>query len=101
MKTHEIFKHKGEFFRVLETTGKSQLAVMTIEAGSDSGAEGLHKGDQFIYCIEGFGEIEIEKERFKLKAGSAIIIPAGKKHKGYASSSEDFFFVTVYEPPAY
>ncbi len=101
MNAQNLFQYKGEFFRVLETTDKSQLAVMTIPAGGDSGAHGLHQGDQFIYCLEGEGQIEIEGERYSLKTGSALTIPAGHKHKGFASPDKDFFFLNIYAPPVY
>lgn len=101
MEIHSILKHKGEFFTVLETTDKSQIACMTIAASKDSGAYGQHAGDQLIYVIEGAGEIEVENERKNISEGEAFIIPAGARHKAYAAKDEGLFFVTIYAPPVY
>lgn len=101
MKAKDTKKHKGEFFKILETTENSQTAVMTIEPGEDSGAHGIHPGDQVIYCIEGKGEIEIKEEKHPIKEGEFLTIPAKTKHKGYNTGEKDFFFITIYAPPAY
>ena len=83
MKIHDINNSKGKFFEILETTERSQVAVMTIAPGGDSGAHGVHEGDQVVYCIAGEGEIEVASERTRFAAGQTFIIPAQTKHKAY------------------
>lgn len=53
MELVEIFDYKGQFFRVLQRTSRSQTAVMTIAPGTDAGPEEEHDGDQIIYIVEG------------------------------------------------
>lgn len=101
MSAFDISSHKGEFFSVLETTDNSQVAVMTIAPGEDSGATGNHPGDQVIYCISGHGEVRIAGDRHEITSGQAIIIPARTDHKAFNTGQEDFFFLNVYAPPAY
>src|SRR6185295_10950621 len=59
MKTREdaqitsLAAHRGDFFRVLQETARSQVAVMTIAPGADGGPEEEHGGDQIVYVVEG------------------------------------------------
>lgn len=112
MKPIKTKDHKGTFFSVLHTTEKTQIATMTVApggpartypsgTGGDSGAYGLHDGDQVVYCIEGEGEIEIENERTPLSTSEVCVIPAHHKHKIYNTGSDNLFFLNVYAPPAY
>lgn len=92
---------KGNFFSVLETTDKSQVAVMTIAPGKDSGPEETHSGDQIVYVIEGEARITIDNEEGKAKKGDLVVIPAGAAHHIYNDGKDDLFFLTLYTPPQY
>ena len=48
-----ILAHRGEFFRVLQQTTRTQCAVMTIAPGTEAGPAEEHGGDQIVYVIEG------------------------------------------------
>ena len=48
----DVNAHRGEFFRVLQQTKRSQTAVMTI-APARSRAPETHDADQIVYVIEG------------------------------------------------
>ena len=41
--------HRGDFFRVLQETERSQTAVMTVAPGQDAGPEETHAADQILY----------------------------------------------------
>jgi hypothetical protein len=41
----DVYRHRGRFFEVLQQTGRSQTAVMTIAPGQDAGPEETHPGD--------------------------------------------------------
>jgi mannose-6-phosphate isomerase-like protein (cupin superfamily) len=101
MKIHKIADSKGEFFRILETTERSQIGVMTIQPGSDSGPEEIHRADQIIYAIEGEADVEVKKEKERIRAGELVVIPAGARHHIWNKNSAPFFFITVYAPPEY
>jgi mannose-6-phosphate isomerase-like protein (cupin superfamily) len=96
-----ITKSKGEFFKILATTDKSQVGVMTLDPDGDSGPEDVHTGDQIIYVIEGTARIVISGEEGKVNPGEAAIIPAGAQHHIYSHGKQQLFFLTVYSSPQY
>ena len=49
----DVTTHRGEFFRVLQQTKRSQTAVMTVAPGQDAGPAETHRGEQIVYVIEG------------------------------------------------
>lgn len=97
----DIKKSKGEFFKILIETSLSQVGVMTIQPGGDSGPEDVHPGNQIVYIIEGEAEIESEGKKYALTEGMAGIIPAKARHHIYNRGKKDLFFLTIYAPPAY
>ena len=42
----DVNAHRGEFFRVLQQTKRSQTAVMTVPPGQDAGPAETHRADQ-------------------------------------------------------
>lgn len=101
MKVYTLHSFKGEFFRILETTPDSQLGVMTVKPGKDSGPEEVHEGDQVIYVIEGEAEVLVASEKGIVRAGDAVIVPRGARHHLWNKKDTDLFFLTLYAPPAY
>jgi mannose-6-phosphate isomerase-like protein (cupin superfamily) len=93
--------YRGQFFRVLQETAKSQTAVMTIEPGADGGPPEEHDGDQIIYVVEGEALVRIGDRDHKATAGALVMIPARTRHHVKNSGDVPLFFVTVYAPPAY
>ena len=93
--------HRGEFFRVLQETARSQTAVMTIASGQDGGPEETHAADQIVYVIEGEAEMRIGEERCVAGAGTLVTIPAGTPHHVRSVGPAPLFFLTVYAPPEY
>lgn len=94
--------NKGAFFKVLATTEKSQVAVMTLKPGADSGEGDIHTGDQVIYIVEGEARVVVGGEEGIAKKGDVAVIPAGSPHRIYNNSSDkDLFFVTFYSSPQY
>ena len=93
---------KGSFFKVLGTTDKSQVAVMTLRPREDSGEGDIHAGDQIIYVVEGEARVVINKEEGIAEKGDVAVIPARSPHRIYNdSSNKDVFFVTFYSNPEY
>lgn len=60
-----------------KTTGN--VTLMSFDMGEEI-AEKTSPFDNFIQVIDGTAEIEIRKEKFKLKLGEGIIIPAHAAH---------------------
>jgi mannose-6-phosphate isomerase-like protein (cupin superfamily) len=97
----DVFRHRGEFFRVLQETKRSQTAVMTIAPGADGGPEEQHGADQVIYVIEGQAVVRIGEREHTTGAGGLVVIPAGTRHHVRNPGREPLFIVTVYAPPEY
>jgi mannose-6-phosphate isomerase-like protein (cupin superfamily) len=93
--------HRGEFFRVLQATARSQTAVMTVAPGQDAGPEETHAADQILYLIEGEAEVRIGEERCGAGPGTLVTIPAGTLHHVRSVGTTPLFFLTVYAPPEY
>jgi mannose-6-phosphate isomerase-like protein (cupin superfamily) len=96
-----ILAHRGEFFRVLQQTSRSQCAVMTIAPGDDGGPAEAHRGDQIVYVIEGEAVLDIAGHLHRAGAGTLVTIPAGVAHHVRNPGAAPLFFVTVYAPPQY
>ncbi len=101
MKPINILEHKGVFFKILATAEKSQIGVMTIEPGSDSGPEDIHPGEQIVYVIEGDMTVETQGKRVVVPEGHVFVIASGAQHHLYNKGDKPLFFLTIYTPPAY
>ncbi len=56
--------------------------LLTLEAGGGSGRFLMHhSGDEFVYCLEGQIEYEVEKERYLLEAGDSLMFLAHRDHR--------------------
>lgn len=98
--------HRGAFFRVLHTTPRSQLAVMTIPPGEEAGRAEVHETqDQTIVVLEGKMLARVwegvHAREVEGGPGFALVVPAGTKHWVKSVGSAPLFFVTTYAPPAY
>jgi len=93
--------HRGEFFRVLQETERSQTAVMTVAPGQDAGPAETHDADQILYVIEGEAEVLVGEERSIAGPGTLVTIPARTLHHVRSAGTVPLFFLTVYAPPEY
>jgi mannose-6-phosphate isomerase-like protein (cupin superfamily) len=93
----------AEWFQVLQTTKRSQTAMMTLEPGAASGekAEAHEESDQVLLMLEGELIGEVGDERPRLKKGDVIVIEAGTKHRFANASDKPALTFNVYSPPAY
>jgi mannose-6-phosphate isomerase-like protein (cupin superfamily) len=88
------------FRRVLFTSGREQLVVMSLQPGEDIGMEVHEETDQFIRVESGEGKAILDGEEFPLADGSAVVIPAKTWHDIVnTSSSQPLKLYTVYSPP--
>jgi mannose-6-phosphate isomerase-like protein (cupin superfamily) len=88
------------FREVLYTTPKTQVVIMTLQAGEEIGEERHEGHDQFIRIEAGMGVAILDGERHALEDGVAVVIPAGTLHNVVnTSSSEPLRLYTIYSPP--
>ncbi|SFR59177.1 cupin domain-containing protein [Anaeromicropila populeti] len=54
------------------------------------------KGDAFVVCLDGVGEITIDDKKFRLEEGQSIVMPAGHPHAVYAEEKFKMLLVVVF-----
>jgi mannose-6-phosphate isomerase-like protein (cupin superfamily) len=102
VKSIDIHQQKGERFRVLATTERTQLGVMTLPAGQASNnPEGHPTADNVTYVVEGRVEVHIGDESKELRAGEVVVIPSGTPHRIRAVGRRPATVFQVFGPPAY
>lgn len=88
----------GAFRRVLYTARHCQLVVMALKPKEEIGAE-VHKLDQFFRVEEGSGDAILDGVRTPIRAGFAVLVPAGTNHNIINSGSVPLKLYTLYAPP--
>lgn len=90
---------RNHHFRRVVYTGKHcQLVVMALKPGEEIGAE-VHTVDQFFRVEEGSGEVELDSVSTAVRAGFAIVVPAGARHNVVNTGSLPLKLYTLYAPP--
>ncbi len=87
-----------EFRRVLYTAQHCQLVVMALKPGEEIGLE-VHELDQFFRVEEGTGEAVLDGVRTAIRAGFAVLVPAGTNHNIVNTGSVPLKLYTLYAPP--
>ena len=71
---------------------------MALKPKEEIGAE-VHKLDQFFRVEEGSGETVLDGVRTAIRAGFAVVVPAGAKHNIINTGSVPQKLYTLYAPP--
>lgn len=67
----------GEVF-----TGRIEPFVLTLEPGASSGPFGmLHSGSEFVLCMDGEIEYDVEGQKYLLQPGDSLIFAAQHRHR--------------------
>jgi mannose-6-phosphate isomerase-like protein (cupin superfamily) len=86
------------FRRVVYTAKHCQLVLMALKPQEEIGAE-VHKLDQFFRVEQGTGEAIIDGARTAIRAGYAVLVPAGAKHNIINNGTVPLKLYTLYAPP--
>jgi len=87
-----------DFRRVLYTAKNCQLVLMALNPREEIGAE-VHTLDQFFRVEEGSGEAILDGVRTAIRAGFAIVVPAGANHNIINTGAVPLKLYTLYAPP--
>jgi len=88
-----------KFRKVLYTGEHSQLVLMSLKPKEDIGLEVHDDTDQFFRFEQGQGQVIIDGHKYKVRDGSAIVVPAGAKHNIINLSDTDRLqLYTIYSP---
>ncbi|MFL6227964.1 MAG: cupin domain-containing protein [Pyrinomonadaceae bacterium] len=94
-----LARQNDNFRRVLFTTDRSQLVLMSVAPGEEIGEE-VHEGiDQVLMFVEGEGEAVLAGAREGVRAGSVVVVPAGTRHNFITKGDAPLKLFTVYTPP--
>jgi mannose-6-phosphate isomerase-like protein (cupin superfamily) len=95
----DTIKNKN-FRKVLYTSAYSQLVLMNLKPKEEIGAETHPENDQFVRFEGGKGRVEVDGNKYTVKDGDAVVIPAGAKHNVInTSATEELKIYTIYSPP--
>lgn len=87
------------FRKVLYTTKRSQLVLMSLNPGEEIGMEVHPDNDQFFRFEKGEGKCIIDGHEYAVRDGSAIVVPAGAQHNVVnTSATEKLKLYTIYSP---
>lgn len=84
--------------KVLFTTEKTQLVLMTLQPEEEIGEE-VHQGDQFFRFEEGTGKMIIGDMEHDVTDGSAAVVPQGMKHNVINTGDQPLKLYAIYTPP--
>src|ERR1051326_8206339 len=78
----ELLAHRNSVIR------NQSLAEARLEVGSSTQEHYHPKAEEIYYITHGTGRMRIEHETREVKAGDAIAIPPGKRHKLWNTGTE-------------
>src|ERR1022692_2426836 len=81
----------AEFRRVLYTAKNCQLVLMALKPNEEIGAE--------VHVEEGAGEAVLDGVRTPIRAGFAVVVPAGANHNIINTGCVRLKLYTLYAPP--
>ena len=94
----EVIKD-NEVYQLKDNTHLKNLVVSSTFLRANQKTNGhFHKGQEEVYMfIDGKGEMEIDGNRFPVKAGDLILIEDGVFHRVYNTGHLGLYFVCVFD----
>ena len=93
-----IATRNEDFRKVLYTAQHCQLVVMALKPKEEIGAE-VHELDQFFRVEIGTGEAILDGVHTAIRAGFAVLVPAGTNHNIVNTGPGPLKLYTLYAPP--
>ena len=97
-RTSKVSPSNDEFRKVLYTAKNCQLVLMALKPREEIGAE-VHKLDQFFRVEQGRGQAILDGVATTIRAGFAVLVPAGARHNIVNTGTEPLKLYTLYAPP--
>jgi len=94
----ELVRRNGYFLEEIVTNEFSQVALMSIEPGSEIG-EQVHEADQVLVIVEGNGEAVLNRQHSSVRRDSLVVVPAGTRHNVINRGSVPLKLYTIFAPP--
>lgn len=87
-----------DFRRVLYTAKYSQLVLMMLKPGQETGFD-THMQDQFFRLEKGMGHVIMGGVTTEIYSGFGILVPAGANHNINNTGQIDMQLYIIYSPP--
>lgn len=89
----------NNFRKVLYTSKHSQLVLMSLKPDEEIGMEVHPDNDQFFRFESGTGKCVINDNKYEVKDGAAVVVPAGARHNVINTSGDkELKLYTIYSP---
>lgn len=76
--THGLFEGLGG----QNFVGRIEPFVLTLESNANSGPRSMaHTGHEFVFCLRGELEYQVERQIYRLSAGDSLLFAAHLKHR--------------------
>jgi quercetin dioxygenase-like cupin family protein len=76
--TRGIFEELGG----TQFSGSVEPFMLTLESGAASGPHSIvHTGHEFVFCLRGKLEYQVDKKLFQLEAGDSLLFASKLQHK--------------------
>ena len=63
-------------------SGRVEPFMLTLESGASSGLHGIvHTGHEFVFCLRGKLEYQVDKKIYQLEAGDSLLFASRLQHK--------------------
>lgn len=87
------------FRKVITTTNKMQLVVMSLKPNEDIGEEMHPATDQFFRIEKGTAKVILDGKEFIMREGASVIVQAGTKHNIINMDQKPLKLYSIYTPP--
>lgn len=89
----------SNFRKVLYSSAHSQLVLMSLQPNEEIGMEVHPDNDQFFRFEAGEGKVVIDGNEYRVKDGTAVIVPSGAQHNVInTSDAKELKMYTIYSP---
>ena len=88
-----------DFRRVIATTKRTQLVIMSLLPAENIGAETHPDTDQALFVVAGEGVATINGQSVPVTDNSVVYVPAGSRHDVVNVGMGSLKLFTVYSPP--
>jgi mannose-6-phosphate isomerase-like protein (cupin superfamily) len=94
----QLAKENTNYRKVLYTTEKSELTLMSVPVGDEIPKETHKVVDQVFIIVEGQAEAVVDSHKVALSPESVLLVPAGTEHTIKNTGSSDLKLFTIYSP---
>jgi quercetin dioxygenase-like cupin family protein len=83
---------------VSKTLVQNPFVSMTLFAFDQNEEISAHesRGDAFVYCLDGIGEITIDGQKYEIHEGETIVMPAKHPHAVFALEKFKMLLVVIF-----